>query len=268
MSIWIKHDEDSYIPDWLKESLPSKCSYCGSPMANYYNDDYRCTNRRCTNPSCYGYVAARADFARKLIGIKGVGFAGCLKDAELIKAKSPFELFRVWQIVPVITLEQFLRIHCFEGIDSEWGKITQQLGVYTLDELYEKYDGKWKSLLEEHKEEIYNNQKYVKLQEKPKSLSSKGPELVLTIMITGTPIGFQTKDHFINIVNNACNGKIVIIHQKTKKQSGVDFLIREPGSTTRGKVDAAKRGGIPIVTSKEFLTYVYVKLQEMGKNEE
>lgn len=268
MGTWFKHEDDPYIPDWLKESLSTKCKYCGSPMENYYNDDFKCTNRRCTNNKCYGYVAARADFARKLIGIKGVGFAGCLRDATMFKLDSPFKLLKAWNIKPVLTLEQFLRIHCFEGIDSEWGKITQQLGIYTLDELYERYNGKWKSLLDEHKEELYDNLNYVTLQEKPKNIVKDGPDLVYTIMITGTPIGFQTKDHFINVLNTAMQGRIVVIHQKTKKQSGVNFLIREPGSTTRGKVDAAKRGGIPIITSQEFMTFLYTKLVELNKNEE
>lgn len=268
MSYWVNHKEDNRIPEWLKESLSSTCKYCGSDMENYYNDDCRCTNRRCINKQCYGYVAARSDFARKLIGIKGVGFANCLKDAKSCKATSPFMLFNYWGIKPVVSLEQFLRIHCFEGVDSEWGKITQELGIYTLDELYDKYNGKWKTLLESNKEYLYSNLQYVTLKERPKSISSNGPECVLTIMITGTPNGFQSKDHFINVLNDACKGRIVVIHQKTKRQSGVDFLIREPGSTTRGKVDAAKRGGIPIVTSVQFLTIIRDMLLELNKNEE
>ena len=132
MSYWVKHENDTYLPDWLKSNLKSKCTYCGAPMENYYNDDYRCTNRRCSNPSCYGFVAAKADFARKLLKIEGVGFAGCLKDAILTQSKTPFELFHAWGMMPLVSLEQFLRIHCFEGIDSEWEKITKQLNSKRL----------------------------------------------------------------------------------------------------------------------------------------
>lgn len=264
MSVWIKHETDPYIPEWLRNNLQSKCPHCSSPMMNYYNEDYRCTNRKCSNPDCYGFVAAKADFARKLLKIEGIGFASCLKDAILIKAKSPFELFKAWDMKPIISLEQFLRIHCFEGVDSEWERITKQLNLYSLDELYERYDGKWKNLLIENKELIYNNLQYVTLKPRPDNILSSGPRLTYNIMITGTPIGFETKEHFIDTLNAICKGKIIILHQKTKRQSGVDFLIREPGSTTRGKVDAAIKGGIPIITSEEFIKFLTAKMLELN----
>jgi hypothetical protein len=267
MSIWVEHDKDPYIPDWLKGKLPSKCPHCGSPMMNYYNEDLRCTNRKCSNEHCYGFVAAKADFARKLLGVKGIGFAGCLNDATLIHATSPFQLFELWNFKPLVTMEQFLRIHCFEGVDSEWGNITKTLGIYTLDELYEKYDGKWRPVLDKNKDEIYDNAKYVQFVKRPKEIVTKGPEAVFTIMITGTPNGYRTKEDFIDTLNMACKGRIIILHQKTKRQSGVDFLIREPGSTTRGKVDAAKRGGIPIVTSEQFVRYLVEVMNKLNAEE-
>ena len=267
MGYWVEHDKDAYIPTWLKSNLPSKCPYCGSPMMNYYNEDIRCTNRKCSNEHCVGFVAAKADFARKLLGVKGIGFAACLKDATLIGATSPFQLFRLWNYTPTVTLEQFLRMHCFEGVDSEWGMITKKLNLYTLDELYEKYDGKWKQVLIDNKDEIYENAKYVNFFQRPKDIITTGPEKVFTIMITGTPNGYPTKDAFINTLNAACKGRIVVIHQKTKRQSGVDFLIREPGSTTRGKVDAARRGGIPIVTSEQFIRYLVDVMNQLNAEE-
>lgn len=264
MAIWIEHAKDSYIPAWLKSNLSDKCMYCGSPMLNYYNDDFRCTNRKCSNEHCYGFVAAKADFSRKLLGIKGVGFAGCLNDAKTIKATSPFQLLKYWGITPKVTVDTFLRMHCFEGVDSEWERIVKQLGVYTLDELFEKYDGKWSNLLEIHKDEIYENAKYVRFVERPTNMVASGPAVTLNIMITGTPNGFQTKEHFIEALNVACKGRILILHQKTKRQSGVDFLIREPGSTTRGKVEAAEKGGIPIVTSEEFMACLVAILNKLN----
>lgn len=264
MSYWVNHEDDPYIPIWLKSNLPSKCSYCGAPLMNYYNDDLRCTNRKCSNEQCYGFVAAKADFARKILGIKGIGFAGCLKDAQLIHATSPFQLLKLWGLKPRVTIGQFLRMHCFEGVDSEWERVTKELSVYTLDELYDRYGGKWKQLLLDHKDEIYSNAEYVTMIEKPAHIGNKGPEKVFNIMITGTPNGYTTKEHFIDTLNAACLGRIVILHQKTKRQSGVDFLIREPGSTTRGKVDAAIKGGIPIVTSEEFVQYLIGVLNELN----
>lgn len=267
MSYWVRHSEDNIIPIWLKDSLQSKCPYCGHEMLNYYNDDCRCTNRKCSNDYCYGFVAARADFARELLNIKGIGFETCLKDAILSDAKSPFDLFRVWNIRPEVTLAQFLRIHCFEGIDSEWDRIIQTLGIYTLDELFDRYDGKWLPLLVANKETLYHNLSFVNLKGRPDSVIAYKPIYTFTIMITGTPNNFASKEHFINTINEICRGKIVVIHQKTKRQSGVDFLIREPGSTTRGKVDAALKGGIPIVTSDEFIMFLTNKMLEINKNE-
>lgn len=264
MSYWIPQSEDNYMPDWLKEKLPCNCSLCGAPMLNYYNDDLRCTNRKCSNEKCYGFVAAKTDFARKLLGIKDIGYAGCLRDAQAFKCTTPFELLSKWGIVPTMSLDVFLRIHCFEGVDSEWEVIVKKLGVYTLDELYEKYDGKWKQLLLDHKQEIYQNAKYVVLTQKPTTMVSSGPRYTITIMITGTPNGFNSKDDFINQLNFICRGLIVIIHQKTKRQSGVDYLIREPGSTTRGKVEAAEKGGIPIVTSVQFINILTALMQKIN----
>lgn len=267
MGYWTKHKDDVYIPDWLKKELPDKCPHCDSDMMNYYNDDIRCTNRKCSNENCYGFVAAKADFARKILKIEGIGYARCLKDATMYKCMSPFELFKVWGLKPILSLDQFLRIHCFEGIDSDWEKIVKSLNLYTLDELFEKYDGKWKQLLIENKDKLYSNLSYVRLIERPSNVSTKGPRLTVTIMITGTPNGFETKDTFINTLNEICKGKIVILHQKTKRQSGVDFLIREQGSTTRGKVEAAIRGGIPIVTSEQFIKWLTVKMIEINSEQ-
>lgn len=262
MGVWIEQDKDTSLPTWLTDKLPRVCKYCGSPMLNYYNDSGRCTNRKCSNEECYGFVAAKADFARKLLKISGIGFEGCLKDAMMIKAHSPFQLFRLWRVVPNVTIGTFLRMHCFEGVDTEWDTITQSNNIYTLDELYERYDGKWKNLLLEHKDKIYENLDYVVLAERPKNISSDGPRMILNIMITGTPIGFSSKDDFINTLNQICKGVIVIQHQRTKRQTGVDCLIREPGSTTRGKVEAAQKGGIPILTSEQFIMFLATKMTE------
>ena len=155
----------------------------------------------------------------------------------------------------------------YEILGSEWDRIIQTLGIYTLDELFERYDGKWLPLLVANKETLYHNLDFVNLKGRPDSVVAYKPTYTFTIMITGTPNNFASKEHFINTINEICRGKIVVIHQKTKRQSGVDFLIREPGSTTRGKVDAALKGGIPIVTSDEFIMFLKNKMLEINKNE-
>lgn len=264
MGLWVEQEIDEAMPEWLKTSLVSKCPYCGHAMQNYYNDVGRCTNRRCSNNMCIGMLAARADFVRKLIGIEGVGFKTCLNDIRVSKSSTVFQLLNFWNVKPTVPLSTFLRMHCIEGIDNEWEDIVQTEGVYSLDELYDKYNGKRRGLLDAIKGMLYSNLEYVNIIGRPDDLVKSGPRKVYTIMITGTPIGFASKDDFLYQVNAACRGLIIVKHQKTKRQSGVDCLIREPGSNTRGKVEAAMKGGIPILTSSQFIQFLTKELEKIN----
>lgn len=252
MGVWIKHSEDTLIPTWLKMNLTDSCMHCGSPMLNYYNDDKRCTNRKCSNPKCYGFLAAKADVMRQIVGIEGIGYESCLKDAMMIKATSQFQLLKLWGSKPTVSLVEYLKMHCFEGIDTEWERIVIEGGYYSVEGLLEGYKGKWAGLLNTHKDELFDNLQYVTLKKPVVKTIDREPQ-ILTIMITGTPIGYNNKDHFVDCMNAIGEGYIKVIHQKTKRKSNVDCLIREPGSTTRGKVEAAKAGGIPIITSAQFI---------------
>lgn len=261
---WIKHVDDVALPEYLKKNLPADCTLCGSPMENYYNDDNnRCTFRRCSNPECVGMKASKGAFMFKLLGVKGIGYATCRDWINSSSMKSHVQLLSKMNGKATVSLDTYLRIHCFEGVDSEWEKIVKGMQIYTLDELYENYNGKWRDLLEDNKELLYNNLQYINLTSRPVDYNITGPKKIYTIMITGTPNGYDSKEHFIDSLNSILKGQIVIIHQKTKKQSGVDFLIREPGSTTRGKLDAAIRGGIPIVTSNEFVGILVDDINKM-----
>ena len=258
--MWVKQVEDKRLPEWLGSHLFENCSICGSPMENYYNeDDGRCTNRRCSNPTCPGMIAARADNMRQLLGLKGLGYASCLDTVRLHDIKYPIEILKYWGIKPKVTIGKYLRMQCWPGVDSGLETEMQKHAITSLNSLFERYDGKYKDLILSHKDELLRFQDLVTL---PEEVTDR-PDRIYTIMITGTPNGFNTKDHFINSVNRMCSGKIVTIHQATKRQSGVDFLIREPGSTTRGKVEAAQRGGIPIVTSEEYMGFLMNQLSEI-----
>ena len=262
MGRWIKHTEDTFIASYLKETLSAYCDYCGHEMENYYNDDLRCTNRRCSNPLCEGMMAAKGEFMFKLLGYRGIGFATCRKMISEHGLKHHVRLLKVAGPLPTMPLYEYLRIHCFPGVDSEWEKTCKVLSIYTLDELYEKYDGKFKQLLIDNKELLYSNLDCVELEKRPEGLVSNTPTKYLNVMITGTPNGFNSKEHFINTVNQALQGKIVILHQATKRITGVDYLIREQGSVTRGKLEAAIKGGIPVVTSQQFLLIIRDMLKQ------
>lgn len=261
--MWVRHDEDIRLPDWLKNALPSTCKYCGSPMENYYNNDFQCTNRRCSNSKCIGFMAAKADTMRSLLGIKGIAFATCLNDIRASGVTSHMQLLPYWNCKPKVTVDVFMKMHCFPGVDNEWERIVQRNRIGTVEQLYENCGEKLRAIMDEHMDEIKQNLSYVELVNPYVERAFKQPKHIITIMITGTPNGFASKDDFINTINAALvSGNIVVVHQKTKRQTGVDFLIREPGSTTRGKVEAALRGGIPIVTSAEFIQYLVALTQD------
>lgn len=262
MGKWVLHSEDDLMATWLKASISSKCSYCGSEMKNYYNDEWRCTNRRCSNDDCHGMKGHRADFMFKLLGYKGIGPATCISVLGRMPGQNHVVMLKDYN-KPKMNLATYLRIHCFEGVDSIWETICTKNSFYTLDELFEQYSGKHKEILDANKELLYNNLQYVTLT-KPENLLVEKPTKYITIMITGTPIGFENKTHFINAINAAMGGKIVVLHQKSKRQTEVDFLIREPGSTTKGKVEAAIKGGIPIKTSAQFTQYLVEELLKMN----
>lgn len=253
MNGWVLHNQDTLIPEWLKGNLSSVCQSCGSEMMNYYNDG-RCTNRKCSNPDCAGLMAAKAEFVHKLLNIGGKGKKTFLKEILTLGVDNHFQLL---ESKPKVTLGIFLRMHCFEGVDSVWETICLKNQFYTLDSLFAKYNGKYRKILDDNKELLYNNLQYVILEEMPEDHIVSERTKYLTIMITGTPIGYASKEAFINRMNELCKGRVVTIHQATKRQSGVDYLIREPGSSTKGKVEAAKKGGIPIITSKQYISELY-----------
>jgi hypothetical protein len=260
--MWIKQDEDERLPEWLGKHLSSTCRFCGSPMLNYYNpEDNRCTGRKCSNENCPGMIAARADNMRQIIGIKGIGFAACLESVKYHNITNPVQLLKYWNIKPRVDIGTYLRMQCWEGVDSALETEMLKYNIKNLDDLFNRYDGKYRATIEKHKDELYALQDLVELPENKKSFE---PKKVHTIMITGTPVGWATKEAFIAAVNDACQGIIVTIHQKTKRQSGVDYLICESGSTTTGKVETALKAGIPIVTSAQYVAILDHELDELS----
>lgn len=267
MGYWVLHSKDTVMEPWLKEHMSTVCSYCGSEMENWYNDDIRCTNRRCSNPNCYGMMAAKGKFMMKILSIDGIGFSRCMDALKGGRMTHHVQLLSILPEKPTVSLKDYLRIHCFEGVDSEWEKICTKLNCYTVDDILKYNLGKWTDILRENKKLLDDNLQYVQLKKRP-LIVQQVPSVYLTIMITGTPIGFNTKEHFISVLNKRMLGRIVLIHQATKRKTGVDYLIREPGSKTAGKVSAAIDGGIPIVTSAEFIAILTKMLQDMNSEKE
>lgn len=267
MSYYVKHTEDTLIPDWLKVSLADNCLECGSPMLNYYNDDNRCTNRRCSNPTCPSMLAGRFVSMCKVLGLKGVGYKTGLKLVETYYLKSHVDCINYILEEPLtVSLGKFLRAMQFEGVDGELEAICERGGYYTLDELFKGYEGDLKDLLNVNKEELYRCSKFFKFKKPAFEKAVDKPVKSLNIMITGTPKGYPDKDTFVGTLNYLLKGVITIYHIPHKRKTNVDYLIREAGSTTKGKYEAALEAGIPIVTSEEFIQ-ILTTILESKKNQ-
>lgn len=255
---WTICSENEEIPSWLRDNLQSTCSCCGKPMMVGANDSGRFTARRCSDENCKSMLAARLEFILKLLNVQGYGYATCYN----AMMGNPFtEAIQYLSVFPkkfVVPVGLYLRLNCIKGIDSEWVTMAEKAGAVSLDDMYEAYPNN--EYLLAYKDQLYRNLQYVELA-KP-IVERREEQLNITIMITGTPIGFANKEEFVDTMNVLGDGYIHVIHQATKRQTGVDFLIREPGSTTRGKVECAKKAGIPIVTSDQFASIMVNILAE------
>lgn len=257
--MWVKQEEDDRLPEWLAKELNPMCPYCGSPKMNYYNeDDGRCTGRKCSNQNCPGMIAARADNMRQLLNIKDIGFAACLKDVKNNNITRPIELLRIWNIKPTVDVGLFLRLQCWEGVDSGLETEMQKYNIQSLDDLFERYDGKYIDMIRNHRDELYALSSLVTFKE---ATNVRKNAITHTIMITGTPNNFPTKEAFVEGLNAACDGRVITIHQKTARQGGVDYLICEPGTKTTRKVATAIKAGIPIVTSEQYMAILVTEIK-------
>lgn len=259
---WSILSEDVSIPDWLKAEMPHTCSYCGKQLLSGRNENGRLTGLKCEDDYCPSKIASQLEFMLDLLGMKGYGFATCLQLVKQHKYKHPLEYVQVFENKPTVSLGDFLRCCCIQGIDGEWVTMAEKSNSYTLEELIQAYPHH--EVLNENIEYIKYCIQFVKLKER--KIPKKRSTVPIVIMITGTPIGYPTKEAFIAACNELLDGEFHVIHQKTKKQSGVNFLIREEGYTTRGKVEAAIKGGIPIVTSAEFVQLLQM-LKEDSRRE-
>lgn len=259
--IWSILSEDAKIPDWLKSNLPATCHYCGKPLMAGRNEYSRLTGLKCEDDYCPSKIASQLEFMFDLLGMKGYGFATCLQFVKKHNFKHPLEYVQVFENKPTVSLGDFLRCCCIQGIDGEWVTMAEHSNSYTIDELLQAYP---------HHEVLNNNLEHIRyclqfVNLKERTIPKKKGTVPIVIMITGTPIGYPTKEAFIDACNELLDGEFRVIHQKTKRQSGVNFLIREKGSTTRGKVEAALKGGISILTSAEFIQLLHMLKEDCKK---
>lgn len=260
MAYYIKHENDELLPEWLKSNISSSCPACGAYMMNYYNDYEQCTNRRCSNKYCPAMLAKRAVGMFTILGLKGVGYETALKVIRNNKLKSHVDVIGfILDDILTIPLHKFLRLMEFERVDTAWEHICMEGDYYTLDDLFSRYNGEYKYVLNDNQSELYRCATFFNFSKPKVKKVANEPIQTLRIMITGTPVGYATKESYVETLNMKLQGIIKIIHVPHARKTNVDALIRESGSTTKGKYTAALEAGIPILTSEEFnavLTYI------------
>lgn len=260
---WILQKEDTNLPSWLKDNLSSKCD-CGAEVENFYNDAGRITKSRCSDPCCKYMVAQRVVGMCKLLNVKGIGPETAL---SIVNSHSIRNHYLALPYIftkgkPEVDLYTFLRMSFTPGMDESWASVS---GKYTnLDELYSKYNGKYKDVLLENEQKLREGVKYVQLKEPIKMKYE--PLIRGTVMISGTLKNFpDNRNKFIAALNYASQGLIELGVSEHKKKNGIMALIQEADTPRRGKAECAIDAGIPIMTPDEFQAMIMQRLSVLSK---
>ncbi|MBQ2885866.1 MAG: hypothetical protein IJE43_19245 [Alphaproteobacteria bacterium] len=253
---WVKQTEDNNLPKWLTDNIKSHCE-CGYEMENLYNKQERLSKRRCSNPKCPFKVALKIVGLCDILQIEGIGEANALKLVKNHNLNHQYEALPHLMNEKVrVNLYTFLRLAFIEGIDTSWGEVTKLYD--NLDDVFEKYNGKYKDVLYANKELLYDGLKYVDLQQawKPKY----EPVLTGTVMISGSLRGWDNRNDFITGINYVMDGLVSLNVAESARKTNVLALIQEADQPNRTKAAVAKANGIPIKTPKEFQEYIMAEV--------
>lgn len=255
---WIRQSDDSRMPDWLKNSLEAKCTYCGSEKENFYNDRGECTNRRCPNPECPGTIAQRIADMCEFLGVKGI------KEGRGLQMVRDYDLKNHYQALPRIVTEKpkmylsgFMRISFIRGIDTAWDGLCGTSN--TLDELYANVNSEVQSVLDRYMDVLREGIQYVEIL--PREVYEFKPVISGNVMITGAIPGFTNRDNYVYAFNRIGRG-LVNFRVVGKRKTDVLCLIKQADAPNTGKTECALENGIPIMTPEEFKEWVERKLTE------
>lgn len=244
------------LPEWLKPHFIKPCEFCGTTyMIGLSPDGNRITKHYCPNIQCPGTIAQKIVFMADILGVSGIGFATALNIVNVNDLKHHLEILKLWNIQSEISLYTFMRLCCVNGIDTGWKETVAN--VKTLDAVLEL-----NIVPEKEKSFIRENSQYVKIKVED-DIFRYDPVWTGLVMITGDIQGFMNKrEEFITSLNIMFEGYVRISYSNSKRKTGVSYLIKEPNSAVTGKVAVAKQYGIPIVTSKEFMTILFRAVYE------
>lgn len=243
------------LPDWVKSNIMLTCRYCGSLICDN-SDTGVMTARWCANKKCPGHMMHKIKFLADFFGIKQIGPETALQRIRERGYHSHLDIMDDWfpDKKPVVALSDVAVLACLEGYGKTLAE--QELNNYNSFEDYFKRTNVNPILLQ-HKEELLEAEKHFFI--KP-ALSTKK----MLVMGTGSFHGFDNREQFFNLINDAY-GQYVQIIQTGKRKTGVSFLIKEKDAVDHSKSQIARECSIPIITPAEFLSYLHELFPYVGE---
>lgn len=232
------------LPDWVKSSIKTTCSYCGSYILD--NSDTGVTTARvCANPKCPGHMMHKMAFVAKYFGVTGFGPETALSYIKGNNCQNHLEILKKWfpDDKPLVSLSEVAILACIDGYGETQAR--QELNKYGTFEAYFANLANANPVLRKNYDYLMECQSYFAL--KP-ALSSR----VIRVMGTGSFHGFNNRDEFFQMVNDAYGSMLQVV-QTGKRKTGVSYLIKEKDAVDHSKSQIARENNIPIVTPKEFV---------------
>lgn len=261
---WVNTNVDSLMPEWLRTNLNEVCQYCGSPIENGYNEAGECTRRRCSNKSCPEMVGQRIGRMCEILNVPSIRGGTGSRMVREYRLQSHFDAIPIIfnGTKPRALLSTFLRCACIYGIDSEFNAIAGD--ATSISEMFEKYHGKYRYLLEEYKEELLLGETYFDIV-KPEQIEKKYPTVIHgDIVITGVIPGVSDRDRFVGMVNKMYKGLTAFGYSKSRRKTGLYCCIAQDKNTTSGKANDARDNGYPVLTVDEFFKKLHADIQATG----
>lgn len=271
----------------LDRIIPNKCFYCGSELIIE-----NMTLLLCPNEECPVTVARKIENMFKVLGIEGFGISLCMDLVLENNLKKCYEVFDLqWYNMPsrytdeqkkklyneiMSKKEQPYYLHTIlkaiglPGISDSIIKLVTP-GM-SFDSLMEKirtqgqgYIGRCLGIsIGSKTEQVCNTfieyESYIR--EALKRFNIKNDEdigndtYIIEIAITGGVNGFGSKDEFVEYVNGLLKDSNIYVVRSNSVTKKTKLLISEDMASTSKKMQNARKYGIPILTSKQFLDIV------------
>lgn len=238
--------------------LPQYC-LCGAYLE--YTDNLK--HHRCSKAHrCLYTKATRSHTILIDLGIKGVGEKWCLSQLrnmsprmnplailnyDLWSNKSGKKEIQAKQQIKEASIEYWKLYRYLYRYTGDNKGIEEFIGTATCaSELNEAYKDKYQDL-------FYDAKLVDEIKTRLGKIIYRRYTGTLEVMITGAINGYTPRDKFINYLNSLELGVQI---KNCNKKGSAKFLITDSNVTGTAKYNLARRNGIPILTSEEFLKYL------------